>query len=413
MITLKLSPAPGSPELDRAAEILNCGGLVAVPTETVYGLAANGLDESAVRRIYEVKGRPETKPISLLVSGMEMALGFTRQVPAAAHRLAACFWPGPLTMVLWAAESVSETVRAGGKTVGVRCPDHELTLELIEKCGHPLAAPSANLSGQQSPKNAAAVAESFEGLIDCIIDGGECSLGIESTIVDLTVTPPQILREGGLSRRQIEQALEDVEMKTIGITGPTGSGKTTALNVLREFGALIIDCDAVYHELLESSEELREAIVERFGDVTKDGRIDRKRLGEIVFSDPQELEALNAITGRFMHLAVERLTSEHRAAGGRVAAIDAIALIESGLGLDCDVIVGILAPKLVRAQRIVDREGISMEYAIKRIEAQQADEFYRENCDVILENNGTLEEFEARCRTYFEYYLEKGNEINE
>lgn len=207
MKTLKLKLRPGDAGLSDAAALLRAGGLVAVPTETVYGLAANGLDEDAVRRIYEVKGRPETKPISLLVSGLEMAAEFCLELPEAAHELARRFWPGPLTMVLGATEAVSSTVRAGGSTVGLRCPDHEVTLALIRECGLPLAAPSANISGQASPKCAQEVEQSFDGRVDCIIDGGDCRLGIESTIVDLTVTPPRILREGGLTRAQIEEVL--------------------------------------------------------------------------------------------------------------------------------------------------------------------------------------------------------------
>lgn len=196
-------------------------------------------------------------------------------------------------------------------------------------------------------------------------------------------------------------------MKTIGITGPTGSGKTTALNVLREHGALILDCDAVYHELLASSAELIAELAARFEGVVIDGVLDRKRLGAVVFGDPAELDALNGITGRHILGEVDRRIALHAAEGGRVAAIDAIALIESGLGERCDIVVGIIAPKLVRAGRIVEREGISLEYAMKRIEAQQGDEFYRENCDFILENNGTREEFVTRCRTYFANYLGK------
>ncbi len=191
-----------------AAEIIKNGGLVGVPTETVYGLAANGLNASAVLKIYDIKGRPETKPISLLVSGMADARKFCRDIPDAASRLAERFWPGPLTLVLKKADGVPDAVTAGGDTVGVRCPDHTKTLELIKLAGVPLAAPSANVSGAPSPKSAEDVLEAFDGQVDAVIDGGPCAVGVESTILDLTVKPPVILRQGGLARQTIEQVLK-------------------------------------------------------------------------------------------------------------------------------------------------------------------------------------------------------------
>lgn len=190
-----------------AAELIKGGKLVAVPTETVYGLSADGFCESAVEEIYNVKGRPETKPISLLVSDMKNVENFCDNIPKEAYILAEKFWPGPLTMILHKKSVVPDIVTAGGNTVGVRCPAHPLTLELLKKCGKPLATPSANISGMSSPKSADDVLKYFEGKIPCVIDGGICSVGIESTIIDMTVTPPKILRQGGLSKKDIENAL--------------------------------------------------------------------------------------------------------------------------------------------------------------------------------------------------------------
>jgi len=190
-----------------AAEILSAGGLVGVPTETVYGLAANALNAAAVGKIYEVKGRPEVKPVSLLIPDLQTAGRFCRDIPEAARALAAAFWPGPLTMILYRRDSVPDIVTAGGDTVGVRCPAHEKTLELLRLSGLPLAAPSANTSGCPSPKTAADVLSYFDGKIDCVIDGGECSVGVESTIVDMTCDPPRILRRGGLPGADIERVL--------------------------------------------------------------------------------------------------------------------------------------------------------------------------------------------------------------
>ena len=194
-------------DLDTAAKIIKHGGLAAVPTETVYGLSADGLNAAAVEQIYAVKGRPETKPINLLVSGMDSVLNFCRNIPESAYVLAEKFWPGPLTMILYKKSSVPDIVTAGGDTVGVRCPDHRLTLKLLELCAVPLATPSANISGMPSPKCAADVSAYFDGKIPCIIDGGQCRVGIESTIVDMTVFPPKILRQGGLSQTALENAL--------------------------------------------------------------------------------------------------------------------------------------------------------------------------------------------------------------
>ena len=136
-------------------DVLKNGGLVGVPTETVYGLAASALNEDAVRNIYEVKGRPEVKPLSVMVSGKEDMEKYCESVPAAAYALADAFWPGPLTIVLRSRDVIPELVRAGGDTVGLRCPDHPLTLELLKRSELPLAAPSANPSGAPSPKTAA------------------------------------------------------------------------------------------------------------------------------------------------------------------------------------------------------------------------------------------------------------------
>lgn len=195
-----------------AAEIIKSGGLVAVPTETVYGLAANGLDSEAASKIYDVKLRPETKPISLLVSGMADVEKFCRDIPTEAYTMAERFWPGPLTLILWRKPVVPDIVTAGGDTVGVRCPDHQIALEIIEKAGVPLAAPSANLSGCPSPKNVEQVLEYFNGKIECAVDGGQCAVGIESTIVDMTHNPPRILRMGGLSRERI---LDEAGIETV------------------------------------------------------------------------------------------------------------------------------------------------------------------------------------------------------
>ena len=194
-------------EVEKAANLLSQGRLVAVPTETVYGLASDACIEASVRANYEAKGRPEEKPLNVLVDGMEMVEGVCRDIPGEAYTLAQAFWPGPLTMILQGKGTLPSIVPAGGATQGVRCPDHPDTLGVIRALGHPLACPSANISGHPSPKNATQVLEQLDGRIGAVLDGGPCSVGVESTIVDLTVRPFRILRQGGLSREAIEQAL--------------------------------------------------------------------------------------------------------------------------------------------------------------------------------------------------------------
>ena len=191
----------------QAAELLRQGKLVALPTETVYGLAADAAQEQAVRANYDAKGRPEAKPLNVLVDGMAMVEAVCRDIPADAYQLAEAFWPGPLTMILWGNGTLPPIVPAGGNTQGVRCPDHPDTLAVIKALGRPLACPSANLSGQPSPRSAGDVLAQLGGRIDGVLDGGPCSVGAESTILDLTVAPYRILRQGGLLKEQIETVL--------------------------------------------------------------------------------------------------------------------------------------------------------------------------------------------------------------
>ncbi len=384
-------------EYEVAADILRSGGLVAVPTETVYGLAGNGLDPDAVQKIYDVKGRPAVKPLSLMVPGAQAMETCCVEIPPAAFALAERFWPGPLTIVLKAKESIPEIVRAGGKTVGLRCPNHEATLQILQNAGIPFAAPSANPSGSESPKTAEEVLRYFDGRIDAVVDGGPCGFGKESTIVDLSSFPFRILRQGALPENEVWNALAD-EMCVIGITGGTGCGKTTALNVLAEMGALVLDGDEIYHELLRSDEELLREISLRFPGVVTDGMLDRKLLGNIVFRDPDALADLNAITHPFVLRVIDDRLRDWARQGGSLAAIDAIALIESGVGKRCDQIIGITAPRSERIRRIMTREGIPEEYAAARVDAQKPDAWFAEHCDCIIDNRGTLEEFETLCR---------------
>ena len=389
---------------DELVGIMRGGGLVAVPTETVYGLAGNGLDEKAVAEIYEVKGRPEVKPLSLMVHDAASMERYCENVPPQAYTLAKKFWPGPLTIVMKAKPCVPEIVRAGGETVGLRCPDHPLTLELLEKSRVPFAAPSANPSGEPSPKNADSVLKYFDGKIDAVLDGGECGIGCESTLIDLSRTPYRILRQGALPADEIADAFVD-SMKIIGITGGTGCGKTTALNELERRGALLIDCDAVYHRMLETDRPMLDEIEKYFPGAVIDGKLDRKALGAVVFTDEEALRDLNIITHRHINLEIRRILREHAMNGGTLAAIDAIELFSSGLAKRCTATIGVIADREVRIDRIMRRDGISREYAMMRVNAQRPNEYFIQKCSHVLENNGSQEEFIEKCRKTFEEVL--------
>lgn len=209
MDTLYLSAdAPETPEI--AAKIIQKGGLVAIPTETVYGLGANGLDENAVLKIFEAKGRPQDNPLILHVAEPLEMERFCHDIPKAAYLLAEKFWPGPLTMVLPARDTVPKRTTAGLSTVAVRCPDSPVTRKIIALAGVPIAAPSANISGKPSTTTAQHVRHDHDGKIDAIVDGGPCRVGVESTIVDLTEDRPRLLRPGGVTPEQLLEVLGDL-----------------------------------------------------------------------------------------------------------------------------------------------------------------------------------------------------------
>ena len=193
-----------------SAEIIQRGGLVAIPTETVYGLGANGLNPNAVAKIFQAKGRPQDNPLILHVSETKEIENFCHSIPEAAYRLAEKFWPGPLTMVLPARDSVPKCTTAGLPTVAVRCPDNAVTREIIRLSGCPIAAPSANISGKPSTTTAEHVMHDHNGKIDAVVDGGPCRVGLESTIVDLTEDRPRLLRPGGITPEQLTEVLGDL-----------------------------------------------------------------------------------------------------------------------------------------------------------------------------------------------------------
>ena len=458
MNTIVFHPESDPNAVRDAAAILRRGGLLGIPTETVYGLGADALNEDAVSRIFLAKGRPQDNPLIIHVPDASWLERYCRDVPPAAYRLAERFWPGPLTMILPRRDIVPLQTTGGLETVGVRCPNHPVTLAIIEAAGVPIAAPSGNTSGRPSPTTAAHMIEDMDGRIDGIVDGGPCTVGVESTIIDLTVTPPRLLREVAVdkavtgllaagerprapgmkyrhypphapvtvvtgaperSARRIQGLLSDTAgvicfdeyaplfpghiihklgpaadksaqarhvfdaLRTfdgtdvteifaqcpddgglglavanrlkkaagfhlidadrpliVGLTGGTGAGKTSALAALEDLGGTVLDCDAVYHQMLRTDPALREAITAAFGPVfCPDGSLDRQKLGTLVFSDHAALDRLNTIV--YEYLPPELL---RRAQGHTLVGLDAISLMESGLGRLCACTVAVLAP---------------------------------------------------------------------
>lgn len=199
-------------DIKTAGEILKKGGLVAIPTETVYGLAANALDGAAAASIFAAKGRPMDNPLIVHISHLHQWVELVEEIPPAATQLAQAFWPGPLTIILPKSRLIPDEVSAGLSTVAVRFPSHPVARAVIDAAGVPLAAPSANLSGSPSPTRAEHVLADLDGRVDAILDGGSCAVGVESTVLTLADGTPRVLRPGGITPEQIRQVLGTVEV---------------------------------------------------------------------------------------------------------------------------------------------------------------------------------------------------------
>lgn len=504
-------------QIEAAASILRNGGLLAIPTETVYGLGANGLNEAAVQGIFAAKGRPQDNPLILHIPSADWLERYCADVPEIAYRLAEAFWPGPLTMILRKRDIVPLCTTGGLETVGMRCPDQAVTRAIIASAGVPVAAPSANRSGRPSCTTAEHVREDMDGRIDGIVDGGSCSVGVESTIIDLTCTPPRLLRPGGLPLEALRQILgtvvsdealtrelgegerprapgmkyrhyapkapvtvvtgtsaesgrwllahapEDAGLilfdelqplfpehtvqtigsssdkaeqarrvfdalrafdKTdvsaifaqcpdsaglglavenrlrkaagfhavnardgklvIGFTGGTGAGKTTVLRAFAQAGAEIFDCDAFYYRQLRTDPKLQADLDRAFPGVLRDGELDRRKLGALVFGDAEKLARLDAIVRRHVPRAVAGAAAQSEA---KCVGIDAVKLFESGLSAVCDTTVAVTAPEAVRIARIMQRDHIEEAYAAARVRAQKDAAAFRESCRYVFEND--------------------------
>lgn len=195
------------PLLQEAADCLRSGGLAAIPTETVYGLAGNALDAEASKKIYAAKGRPQDNPLIVHISDLSQWAPLVTEIPESALQLAHAYWPGPMTIILKRSDRIPTATSGGLDTVAVRMPEHPIAREIITRAGVPLAAPSANTSGRPSPTRAEHVYEDLNGKIDYIIDGGECSVGVESTVITLVGGTPRILRPGGITPEMVRAVL--------------------------------------------------------------------------------------------------------------------------------------------------------------------------------------------------------------
>ncbi|MDF2676233.1 MAG: threonylcarbamoyl-AMP synthase [Bacillota bacterium] len=197
--------------ISEAAKIINDGGLVVFPTETVYGIGADALNDDAVDKIFKAKGRPQDNPLIVHISSMDELNNLVSEIPEKAKKLSEAFWPGPLTLILKKSKIMSDKITAGLDTVAVRYPSNEIALQLIKISGKPIAAPSANTSGKPSPTEASHVIEDLMGKVDMIIDGGSTYIGLESTVIDMTSDIPMILRPGGITKEDVESILGECE----------------------------------------------------------------------------------------------------------------------------------------------------------------------------------------------------------
>jgi len=280
---IKLSAEhPDISQIQNAVEVLRAGGLVAFPTETVYGLGADALNTKAVQKVFEAKGRPSDNPLIVHIASIDNAAQFADTIPEKGKQLALRFWPGPLTLVLQKKYDVPDVVTAGLETVALRVPDHPVTLELLRQFKGGIVGPSANISGKPSPTSAEHVLHDLDGKIDIILDAGATTIGVESTVIDVTIDPPVILRIGGLSREDIE--------KEIGKTS-----QTQKKDLLRRSPGTRYRHYAPNARVILIPQNNREAFVRQF----KQMEVEEKKVGAITYS-----ESLNIIVANNCHITL-------------------------------------------------------------------------------------------------------------
>lgn len=520
----------------RAGDILKHGGLVAIPTETVYGLAADATNEEAVKQIFVAKGRPQDNPLIVHISEMSEIYALVKEVPQAAVLLAEHFWPGPLTIIMKKSDAIPAITSANLDSVGIRMPEHAAARAVIKASGVPLAAPSANTSGKPSPTTAQHVRDDMEGKIDAILDGGACDVGVESTVVDATCTPVRVLRPGAITVEQIAAVLGEATVdkavfgevspgeivrapgmkyrhyapkaevllfsgapsktndaildnlceddgvlcfdeykncyedsgaivhtygsyrdkqaqgrllfsslrafdktdckrilaqaprpfgegfavanrinkaagfhvksvdtaRVIGVTGASGSGKSTVAKCLTKMGWHIINADEVYHQLLTCDCALRKNLLQHFPDAWAANGIDRSVLAAVAFANANSLLTLNAITHPSVRAEILRRIKVLKTQKITKIVIDAPLLFESNLDMDCQFVIGVTVPRTEAICRIMKRDEITIEQAHMRLDSQPRDAFYRKYADIIIENAGTEAELQSTLENELE-----------
>lgn len=319
---IKVDPLNPDPEvIEEAARILLRGGLVAFPTETVYGLGANALDAKAVAGIFEAKGRPPDNPLILHVACRGQVNSLTESFPGPAKMLMNVFWPGPLTLVLPVGRTVPDEVTAGLPTVAVRMPDHPVALALIRAAGVPVAAPSANISGRPSPTTAEHVLQDLDGRIEAVLDGGPTGVGVESTVVDLTTPVPLILRPGGVAPEELREVLGAVEVESVSKAGSFSGEKPRSPGMKYAHYApraplLLVEGrpETVAAKIIELAGE-QQAMGKRVGILSYAGSQDFSSVGEVVLAGyrdkPETVAAeLYAALRRFNEMGVDLILAE-------------------------------------------------------------------------------------------------------
>ncbi|MCL1865777.1 MAG: L-threonylcarbamoyladenylate synthase [Oscillospiraceae bacterium] len=509
--------------VEKAVALLNAGEVVALPTETVYGLAGNALNPDAVAKIFTAKNRPQDNPLIVHVSDLSMAKSLELDVPPLAEKLSEKYWSGktsdkaPLTMIFRkVGDLIPSVVSCGLDSVAVRVPNSPVMIEIIEKCDFPLAAPSANLSGSPSPTRAVHVFDDLNGKIPLIIDGGDCEVGIESTVIAFegsrdkptiqilrpgAVTPEMlsefaevvvdvevtadcgvqqpgeagiraqvlcpgtkykhyspkaeviaVISESDLNCEEYEHVINNPETRTLyaklrefdelgvsrvyirlpeqrgvglalynriiraanynvldltqscdisvgfthpscvyGLTGMSGAGKSVAAKVFAERGFTVIDCDVTARAVIERSPCIDE-VKTAFPHIFSGGVFDRKKAAEFLFSDKAELARYQSVVFPYVTYEILRLIGEYKSQNKRIL-LDAPTLFQSGADDLCSQIIAVVADESVCVNRITRRDGISEESALKRLRNQPSLDYFKQNCDIVIENNGSLDEF--------------------
>lgn len=493
-------------DISAVCDILKAGGVVALPTETVYGLAANAQNKDAVKKIFAAKGRPADNPLIVHIAKKEELAPLVTEIPKSAQRCIDAFWPGPFTVILPKSDAVPSITSGGLDTVAVRMPSNPVINAVISGCGFPLAAPSANISGKPSPTKACHVIEDMQGKIEGIVKSCDCAVGVESTVVSFLNGEVRLLRPGGITLEMLQKIvpgiivdegvfntvkkasspgmkykhyapecpvtliegdslafcdfvnksglfaiclqedekylnnnyislkkhpeaqlfsalrkLDELGVKravchapkksgtglavynrmlracgfdliklpfVIGVTGPSGAGKTSLSLAAEKLGIQTVDCDLFAKDIVDG---LKTELCAAFGDdIVKNGKLDRALLSERAFSSPQNTKKLNQIT---LAPILAALKEEVKDINKGFVLLDGATLIESGATDLCSRVIAVLSPKDKRLCRFKKRDRLSDSAANKRLSAAQEDSFYKTAATDIIKNNSSLNEF--------------------